>query len=162
MTWKKHTRTRWIAFLALLGCSAMIVACRAPDGPVNGDDEAAIRNAILNRQAGQNAGDVKAIYKDVHPDATVFGDSWGPLSKPDSARRAAQFKAGLKLDDASEGVEVNIHGDVAWVTSYIVGTGMRPPADTVAISLRVTDVLVKQDGRWMFVHSHVSPLEKRE
>ncbi len=89
MTWKKHTRTRWIAFLALLGCSAMIVACRAPDGPVNGDDEAAIRNAILNRQAGQNAGDVKAIYKDVHPDATVFGDSWGPLSKPDSARLAA-------------------------------------------------------------------------
>ncbi len=74
----------------------------------------------------------------------------------------ADFDAGMKLDFELRHINVQIYGNTAVVTGYIVGNATSPSGEKQNITLRRAAVLVKKGGEWKEVHLHSSPLETGE
>ncbi len=68
------------------------------------------------------------------------------------------FDQGSKYNLSLRDVEVNIYGDSAVVSCYVVGSILRPNGNTIQRRDRYSATLVKQGGQWKAVHAHASPL----
>ena len=68
------------------------------------------------------------------------------------------FEQGSKYNLRLTDVQVNIYGDSALLSAYLVGSILRPNGNTVQRTDRYSAMLVKQGGQWKAVHAHTSAL----
>jgi len=64
----------------------------------------------------------------------------------------ANYSGQIELLD----MKIHAASDLAAVTSIQRMTGIGPKREPYTLVLRVTDILVRKDGSWKFVHQHVS------
>jgi ketosteroid isomerase-like protein len=123
------------------------------------DDQAAVlaaMDAVYEKAAENRLGDLPELFVD-DPDLTFWGsedveEAVGPAELREFAAAAAAGADSFRFDWPER--RVRIHGDVAWVNA--VGTcewtpeGEREPR---TVGYRLTAVLVRRDGRWLW-HTH--------
>jgi ketosteroid isomerase-like protein len=51
---------------------------------------------------------------------------------------------------------ITVRQDAAWVVGIETVRGRRPNGDAVDAATLATNILVKQDGRWLMAHHHAS------
>lgn len=121
----------------------------------------------ITREHFQTLDDGDAVAHMAHhvPDATSFDAVGGLLSEARSREEQAAplqalFDAGLTQTNELRHLKVQVYGDAAVVTGYVVGTATNPDGSTEEFVNRRTAVLIRQDGEWMEVHSPQSPLRE--
>ncbi len=125
-----------------------------------------VEDLIASEQAHfavRNAEDVEAWVQYHWPGRTGFGPGGVLLSRADSLEDdrqllRGQLADGMKFNHQLRHVEVQIYGDAAVTTSYIVGTTTYPDGSTYPLTMRRTGLLIKRDSQWKEVHNHASPL----
>jgi ketosteroid isomerase-like protein len=112
-------------------------------------------DAVYEKAAANELGDLPQLFVE-DADITFWGSEEAEEAVGPSALRA--FAAAAATGEDSFRFEwperrVQIAGDVAWVNA--VGTCEWTPAgeDTRLVSYRLTAVLVRRDGRWLW-HTH--------
>jgi len=135
-----------------------------PSAVVAGDVEDVIA-AELDLLDAENAGDVERLYRHIDSGRSVFLPGGGFLfvagGEQDAERRQASFDQGVKLDLRVRHLEVEIYGDTALLTYYRVGTITRSDGTSRRVTLRVSTLRVKKEGRWLEVHRHGSNMAVR-
>ena len=127
------------------------------------DDVDDVKAAMLDHYAARNAGDADAYVQLHSPNRSNFGAGGQLLNRSDSLeeqRNSAQatIDAGVKFNVQLRHPEVEVYGNVAVVTGYLVGTITSPDGTTRPTANRRTVVLIKQGGQWKAVHGHSSLL----
>lgn len=109
--------------------------------------------------AALNQGDVAALMRLNHPDGNSFYVDNNLLSPdPDQQGWEQAFAAGLKYALQSRHEAINVFGDCAIITGYIVGTVTAPGGGSQTGTWRATTVWVKVEATWRNYHVHLSPL----
>jgi uncharacterized protein (TIGR02246 family) len=113
-----------------------------------------VRAALDEMLDAQNAGDAERLRSVLsgHPDVvhigTDAGEWWTSKEVADAVAAAGDDDVQVVADD----IGVHVLGDVAWAEGRgrftNSGGGERP--------VRMTAVLVREDGRWIVVQSHAS------
>lgn len=120
----------------------------------NPEDE--IRAVLEEMLGAVNAGDVTRLRLVVseRADAVHIGTDAGEwwTSKLLLDATAADVNQENDVRAVADDVDVHVHGDVAWV----VGHARFARADGAERPVRMTGVLVREDGRWRVVQSHAS------
>ncbi len=125
-------------------------------------DQDDVKAEYLRHVANANAGNVDAFIAQHMPGHTAFGPGGDMLSRWDSleAEKAARpdlAKLGSHPAGANH-VEVQVYGNAAVVTAYRRSPVTLTDGSTRQGVRRVTSVWVKQDGKWLEVHDHMSTL----
>ncbi len=126
-------------------------------------DVEAIKNATMEHFATQAAGDAAAHVRHHMLGHTAFAPDGGRLQKSasleeESKNLQANFDAGLKWSVDLRDLKVDVYGDAAVVTGYLVGTVTLSDGSTQPVNNRRTAVLIKQGSEWKEVHTHISNL----
>ena len=114
-----------------------------------------IRAVIDQLLEAQNAGDadlVRAMLSQ-RPDAVHIGtdaEEWWTGKQVADAVAASPGGDGILA--SADDIDVHIHGDVAWAE----GHGRFTNASGSERPVRMTGVLVREDGQWKVVQSHAS------
>ena len=127
------------------------------------DDADDVKAALNGHFAARNAGDAAAYVQLHSPKRSNFGAGGQLLNRYASLENEkknlqARFDAGVKFNVQLRHPEVEVYGNVAVVTGYLVGTITSPDGTTRPTANRRTVVLIKQGGQWKAVHGHSSPL----
>ncbi len=130
------------------------------------DDADDVRAAMLDHYAARNAGDADAYVQLHSPNRSSFSAGGGLLGRSDSLEDLenqkknlqAQFDAGVKFNVQLRNPEVEVYGNAAVVTGYLVGTITSSDGTTRPTATRRSVVLIKQGDQWKAVHGHSSPL----
>ncbi|MDA2925337.1 nuclear transport factor 2 family protein [Acidobacteria bacterium AH-259-L09] len=129
------------------------------------DDMADVKAAVLEHYAAINAGDMDAAVQQHTPEFSGFladgGLLWGFDSLEDQRKTFQAFSgAGFKTDwqVVRRHLDVEIYGETAIATFYLVGTITWPGGFTRQGTWRVSEVWIKQGGQWKEAHHHDSPL----
>ena len=127
-------------------------------GPAWSDDAADVKAAIEQHYNLFQSGDLEASVEKFHLDEfTMFPGDGGLLWEADFQAVADRMGASSTLAPRSVSMtnyNTQIHGDVAVVTFYLVGT-----VDDEPVTNRVSAVWVRTDEGWKEAHHHESPLE---
>ncbi len=126
-------------------------------------DVEAIKNATMEHFATQAAGDAAAHVRHHMVGHTAFAPGGGRVQEFPSLEEEikdlqADFDAGLKFSVELQDLKVDVYGDAAVVTGYLVGTVTLADGTTQPVNNRRTAVLIKQGGEWKEVHNHISDL----
>ena len=126
----------------------------------NADDAGDVRATIERHYAAFNADQIESVLNDHLEDMTMFLADGTVLWERDweevSERMGATAVFGA-LNVRMSDFNVQLHGDVAVATFYLVGTETRD--GTVRdITNRVSAVWVKSGSDWKEAHHHESPL----
>ena len=70
----------------------------------------------------------------------------------------ADYDSGVRVNLNPVHIEVQVYGNAAVVTCYLVGTVTGPDGTVEQVTDRRTAVLIKQGGKWMEAHTHASPM----
>ena len=114
-----------------------------------------IRKVLDELLEAQNAGDAERLRSllSERPDAvhigTDAGEWWGSGQVVDAVAAAV---GGDDIRAVADDIDVHMHGDVAWVE----GHGRFTRSDGAERPVRMTGVLVREDGRWKVVQAHAS------
>ncbi len=127
------------------------------------DDADDVEAVVREHFATLNAGDQDAHMQQHHIPAYNRFLIGGLRQHFDSVEEQKQqirntFELGSKYNLGLRDVEVNIYGDSAVLSCYVVGSILRPNGNTVQRRDRYSATLVKQGGQWKAVHAHTSPL----
>ena len=142
-------------FMALLAGIVLASAAIA-------DDAADVKAAVLKLNAAANAGDVEVISQYISPQRSLFNFSGRLLfvaEEFDPERAKAAFEAGVKYNRSWTHLDVKVYGNAAVVTGYHRGRYTGRSGTYTQGTRRVSEVWIKQDGKWMRVHRHASQLE---
>ncbi len=123
--------------------------------------EEEIKAATLEHIEFLNAGDAAAHVQLHLPGASSFDDGQleeGVSLEDQIANLQAEFDAGLKIDVGVWDLKVKVYGDAAVVTCYLVGTVTSPDGPTAEIRVARSTFMIRQGGRWLEAHSHLSTL----
>jgi len=125
------------------------------------DDVDDVKAAIRGHFAAVNSGDVVAYTSYYSNQGSAF--SGGELLERLSVeQRKNNFQAGvdsgLRRNLQMRNLEVQIYGNVAIATGYLLGSTTNQDGTTQRTSQQRTGVLIKQGGQWKEVHRHNSPL----
>ncbi len=103
--------------------------------------------------------DIRAIDKMTADDWLVI-DADGVVSDKTQLFTAIKSRSMTRSSMASKEVRVQIYDDAAVITALTTTEGkyMGKPFTTIE---RSTDVLVRKDGRWQFVHRHLTRIAKK-
>jgi len=127
-------------------------------GPAWSDDAADVKAAIEQHYNLFQSGDSEASVERFHLDEfTMFPGDGGLLWESDFQAVADRMGASSPVAPRSVSMtnyNTQIHGDVAVVTFYLVGT-----VDDEPVTNRVSAVWVRTDKGWKEAHHHESPLE---
>ena len=152
---------RFLRFVVVATCFVSVCGVAHGQGQNKADVET-IKQIIKENAEAWKKGDVKTILKYDHPDYSGFFSGGGLLEegKTDSASLQAKFDAGMKWEPNDRHLKVAVYGNTAVVTGYRVGKSTSPDSDgkTVTVTAHITSVLVKIDGKWSWVHDHLSNL----
>jgi ketosteroid isomerase-like protein len=114
-----------------------------------------IRKVLDGLLEAQNAGDrgrLRSLLSE-RPDAVHIGtdaEEWWSSGQVVDA--VAATGGGDDIRAVANDIDVHIHGDIAWVE----GRGRFTRADGAGRPVRMTGVLVREDGQWKVVQSHAS------
>ncbi len=130
------------------------------------DDVDDVKAAVVRNYAALNAGDADAYVQLHSPNRSSFGGGGALLGRSDSLEDLenekknlqAQFDAGVKFNVQLRNPEVEVYGNAAVVTGYLVGTITSSDGTTRPTATRRSVVLIKQGDQWKAVHGHSSPL----
>jgi ketosteroid isomerase-like protein len=130
--------------------------------PAIADDADDVKAAFMSLFAAINAWDSHGLIQLYTPGYTNFGRGGGLLETTASLEerrkaRQATFDA-AKLNLQPRNVEVQVYGNTAVVTAYLVGTANPPNGETARWTDRRTGVWIKQGGKWKEAHMHQSPV----
>lgn len=125
--------------------------------------EETIIAATLEHFQTMNAGDAQGHVAHHVPNVTSFDAAGGLLYVSESRDQEARlmqagFDAGWRQNYELRHLEVRVYGDAAVVTGYVAGVDVAPDGTETPVLNRRTAVLVRQDGQWLEVHSHQSPV----
>ena len=130
--------------------------------PVLADDVEDVKAAEMAARAAEAAGNTLGFYKNMVPEFSIFPPTAGLLAHPateeNRLRIQATFDGGTKYDIQVRNLDVQVYGNTAISTNYVLATIHRPERETVRWNLRMTGVWVKQAGQWKEVHRHGSNL----
>ena len=124
------------------------------------DDVDDVKAAFLSHFATLRAHDSQSMAQNYMPDYTEFSGGGGLLIRtatPEEmgkARQAVFDSANITLQPRN--VEVQVYGNAAVVTAYLVGSITPANGETIRVSDRRTGVWVKQGGTWKEAHMHQS------
>ena len=137
-------------FVLLLVCDEVTAGDR--------EDVLATMDAI---KTAWTSGDVDTAQKHFSAELKSFEADGSLLSPLDYEAAKAAFAAGLKFNVQSAHSEVTIYGDAAILTEYHTRQLTPPGGTPFSMTLRLTLVLVKQNGQWKGVHAHASHLSPK-
>ena len=114
-----------------------------------------VRKVLDEMIEAQNAGDAGRLRSMLseRPDAVHIGtdaEEWWTSGQVVDAVAAAS--GGDDIRAVADDIDVHIHGDIAWAE----GRGRFTRADGAERPVRMTGVLVREDGQWKVVQSHAS------
>ncbi len=142
-----------VLFILLLGF--------APTPNPAADDVADIKKATLDHFATLNH-DAEAHIQHHLVGNTAYGADGGFLDSSSLEEQVAAMKAdydsGVRVNLNPVHIEVQVYGNAAVVTCYLVGTVTGPDGTVEQVTDRRTAVLIKQGGKWMEAHTHASPM----
>ncbi len=125
------------------------------------DDVDDVKAAMGGHFAAVNSGDVDAYTPYYANQGSVFAGG-ALLERLSVEQRKSNFQAavdsGVRRELRMRNLEVQIHGNVAIATGYLLGSTTHPDGTTQRTSQQRTGVLIKQGGQWKEVHRHSSPL----
>ncbi|MCH8016053.1 MAG: lipocalin-like domain-containing protein [Acidobacteria bacterium] len=125
------------------------------------DDVDDVKATIRGHFAAVNSGDVAAYTPYYANQGSAFGGG-ELLERLSVEQRTNNFQAGvdrgLRRNLQMRNLEVQIYGNVAIATGYLLGSTTAPDGTTQRTSQQRTGVLIKQGGQWKEVHRHNSPL----
>ncbi len=134
--------------------------------PVLADDVEDVKAAEMAARAAEAAGNTQGFFKDMVSEFSIFPPTAGLLAHPateeNRLRTQATFDSGTKYDIQVRNLDVQIYGNTAVSTYYVLATIHRPEVESVRWNLRMTGVWVKQAGEWKIVHRHESRLALRQ
>jgi len=134
--------------------------------PAVADDVEAVKAPEMAARAAEAAGNTLGFYKNMVPEFSIFPPTAGLLAHPateeNRLRTQATFDAGTKYDIQVRNLDVQVYGNTAISTYYVLATIHRPERESVRWNLRMTGVWVKQAGEWQIVHRHESRLALRQ
>jgi ketosteroid isomerase-like protein len=98
-------------------------------------------------------------------DTTLFG-AWGPIEQgPEGLRRTYEWvgsRFGPEGGLASEHVVTEVSGDLAYTVGFERGDVQVDGGPVVPMTIRVTHVYRRRDGRWRLAHRHADFPPARE
>jgi len=114
-----------------------------------------VRKVLDEMIEAQNAGDAERLHSMLsdRPDAVHIGtdaEEWWTSKQVVDA--VAAVGGGDDIQAVADDIDIHVQGDIAWAEGRgrftRAGGGERP--------VRMTGVLVREDGRWKVVQSHAS------
>jgi ketosteroid isomerase-like protein len=114
-----------------------------------------IRKLLDELIEAQNSGDAPRLRTMLseRPDAVHIGtdaEEWWTSNQ--LVDDVAAVGGGDDIRAVADDIDVHVQGDIAWVE----GRGRFTRADGVERAVRMTGVLVREDGQWKVVQSHAS------
>lgn len=141
----------------------LLLAVVRPANLLAQSDEAEVRQAVLNHYSTIGSGNIDGVIEQHADHFTGFMFDNGLLV--DLHTRADQSTAWAPLTAAGftwnadvRHMQVIVRGDVAVAMFYATGTMTFPGQATEASTRRVSEVWVKENGEWVELHHHDSPL----
>jgi ketosteroid isomerase-like protein len=113
------------------------------------------------------AGDPEAYIAlwDEHPDITLFG-AWGPIERGPEALKHTFEAVGTRFGPAggldSEQVVAEVSGELAYTVGFERGDVQVDGGPVVPMTIRVTQVYRRRNGRWRLAHRHADFPPARE
>jgi ketosteroid isomerase-like protein len=121
-------------------------------GPGPQDEVRKVLDEMIEAQNAGDAGRLRSMLSE-RPDAVHIGtdaEEWWTSGQVVDAVAAAS--GGDDIRAVADDIDVHIHGDIAWAE----GRGRFTRADGAERPVRMTGVLVREDGQWKVVQSHAS------
>jgi len=114
-----------------------------------------VRKVLDEMIEAQNAGDAERLRSMLseRPDAVHIGtdaEEWWTSKQVIDATATAGGGDDIRV--VADDTDIHVQGDIAWAE----GRGRFTRADGTERPVRVTGVLVREDGRWRVVQSHAS------
>jgi len=114
-----------------------------------------VRKVLDEMIEAQNAGDAERLRSMLseRPDAVHIGtdaEEWWTSKQVIDATATAGGGDDIRV--VADDTDIHVQGDIAWAE----GRGRFTRADGTERPVRVTGVLVREDGRWKVVQSHAS------
>jgi len=114
-----------------------------------------VRKVLDEMIEAQNAGDAERLRSMLseRPDAVHIGtdaEEWWTSKQVIDATATADGGDDIRV--VADDTDIHVQGDIAWAE----GRGRFTRADGAERPVRVTGVLVREDGRWKVVQSHAS------
>ncbi len=126
------------------------------------DDSDDVKTAFLNLFTTLRAHDSQSMAQYYMPDYTDFGRGGGLLIRTATPEEKAKARQAIfdtvNITLQPRNVEVQVYGNTAVVTAYLIGSITPPNNETIRVNDRRTGVWVKQGGTWKEVHMHQSPI----
>jgi ketosteroid isomerase-like protein len=126
------------------------------------DDSDDVKAAFLNLFTTLRAHDSQSMGQYYMPDYTDFGRGGGLLIRTATPEEKAKARQALfdtvNITLQPRNVEVQVYGNTAVVTAYLIGSITPANNETIRVNDRRTGVWVKQGGTWKEVHMHQSPI----
>lgn len=124
------------------------------------DDEAAVRDALVQLDAAFAHGDPQAIIDLCTEDVVFIGsgegeEAVGPDGLTGMFAAMAERAGGATFDLTWETVDAEIVGDVAILTAWGEGS-LVTPRRRARMRYRLSGVLIRQAGRWLWRLHHGS------
>ena len=146
-----------IIILTLFASGMMAFTCVARAG--DADD---VKAEYLRHIANVNAGNIDAFIAQHLPEHTAFGpfgDMLGTWDSPEAEKAGRPDLAKPANPQVrAHNVEARVYGNAAVVTAYLRTTVLSADGTARPGVRRVTAVWVKQNGKWLEVHDHMSTL----
>ena len=127
------------------------------------DDVDDVKAAVLEHFATLNAGNMANHIEQHHmPQLNRFtrgGLRWhfGSLEEQKNQIQTS-INNGSKWNLGLTDVEVNVYGDTAVLSGYVVGNVLRGNGNRESVTDRFSVTMIKQGGQWKEAHQHFSPL----
>ena len=132
-------------------------------GPSQAQDATEVEDAVVQHYAAISAGDMDAVasHHTAHFTGFLFGDGLlQSLGSHDEQMEvfSAAHAAGLQINMQVRHLEVRVFGNTAVAMFYSVGAVTWPNGTVQEGTWRVSEVWVREDGRWLEAHHHDGPL----
>jgi uncharacterized protein (TIGR02246 family) len=112
------------------------------------DDEKAIRKVVESWTAASKAGDTATVLELMTDDVVFMVPGREPFGK-EAFAAASKVMDGMKMEGASEIVELQVLGDWAYIRNHLDMTVTPPSGDVVHRSGYALTILRKEaDGHW--------------
>ena len=141
--------------------AALVAGCLCPAWSQS-DDVAAINASVQHLVASVNAKDIDGIMSYYVPDGTLFVfDSTVPRQYVGAEAYRKDWQMFLSMFPKSVHMEMTdwkaeADGNLAFGHGIVHNVGTAPDGTTMDMTLRVTDVFRKVNGKWLVVHEHLS------
>ena len=125
-------------------------------------DMEAVRTAHAAHYTAFSARDIRALeavwargadVTTMHPGSRAPLVGWEAVRRSYEDQFSSQFaEVAISMGDP----RITVRQDAAWVVGIETVRGRRPNGDAVDAATLATNILVKQDGRWLMAHHHAS------